>query len=148
MSVCWRQQPYCQYPCWQQLTAGREGARPPAPDNPSTSVEPPPHLSWRSCRNNSVLSHLSLQEHLCFTLWQQQQQQSLPQTSRGVLEDGGPISAVHFGGIGRVSPPARVWDDDFVGQSLKALVDDHHLQWLVWGEVPQSACRGTKILKL
>lgn len=66
---------------------------------------------------------------------------SVPQTPRGVLEDRGPLCTLQFGGVGRVSPPARVWNDDFVRQCLKPVVDDYHLQWLVWREIPQSTCR-------
>ena len=35
--------------------------------------------------------------------------------------------------------PARVGDDDLVGHGLEAVVDDHHLQGLIGGEVPQSS---------
>ena len=35
--------------------------------------------------------------------------------------------------------PARVGDDDLVGHGLQAVVDDHHLQGLVGGQVPQSS---------
>lgn len=50
----WLQWPYCQCPCWQQQSEGREGAHPPAPRTPSTSVGPPRHLSWRSYKDNFV----------------------------------------------------------------------------------------------
>lgn len=72
------------------------------------------------------------------TSWQQSR---LPQASWSVLKDSGPLSALWFGWVGRVSPPpAWVWDDDFVRQGLKSLVDDGHFERLVWWEVPQSTC--------
>lgn len=36
--------------------------------------------------------------------------------------------------------PAGVRDDDLVGHGLQAVVDDHHLQRLVGGQVPQGSC--------
>lgn len=37
--------------------------------------------------------------------------------------------------------PAGVRDDDLVGHGLQAVVDDHHLQRLIGGQIPQGSCR-------
>lgn len=32
-------------------------------------------------------------------------------------------------------------DDDLVGHGLQAVVDDHHLERLIGGQIPQGSCR-------
>lgn len=70
----------------------------------------------------------------------------VPQASGCVLEDGGPLSVPGLRVLVGLSLPARVRDDHLVGHGLQRVVYDHHLQWLVRGQIPQGSCqeRGQK----
>lgn len=64
-----------------------------------------------------------------------------PETAGRVLEDRGPLGIAGLRVLVGLVLPARVRDDDLVGHGLQAVVDDHHLQRFIGGQIPQGSCR-------
>lgn len=70
--------------------------------------------------------------------------QNPPEAAGGVLEDGGPLGIAGLRVLVGLVLPTRVGNNNLVGQSLQAVVDDHHLQGFIGRQIPQGSWRGGK----